>query len=91
MLKVLLTGSVKFEDRKFIKDFIFGLKNKYQDNIKVATLNEKFGADKHIKKYAIEFGLDYGEFNRYDQEHKLYDIMPEWLFGKPYNYRNKIY
>jgi hypothetical protein len=93
-IKILITGSKNYNNKMQIKEFLFKFKKNFNnlnnDNYKIASLSNNLGADKYIKKYCIEFGLNYGEFNPYHEQHKLYSIMPKYLFNKNYHYKNII-
>ena len=59
-LKVGIIGCRDYENRQKIKKFIFKLKNeKGVDTIIVG--NGKYNVGNYIKKYALEFGLQYQE------------------------------
>jgi len=91
MKKILITGDLKYHNKGEIKDFIFELKNRYDKEIKVATLANNYGVDTLVKKYALEFDVIYGEFNAYHTHHRMYDIMPVRMFNKKYHKINFVY
>ena len=65
MNKILigLCGSKTFENKAKIKMFIFKLKEQTDSHITIVGMGDRDGADKYIKKYALEFGYDYKEMN----------------------------
>jgi hypothetical protein len=87
-VRIGITGDSLYEDRHKIKEFIFNLKNKITDEIEIVSLGELNGADKHIKKYSLELGYHYKEFNLPHTQKNLYSLMPETYYGKPYMKRN---
>ena len=94
-LKIGVFGSRTFEDRNLIKNFLFKLKDR-KNEIVIVGLGDKDGADRHIKKYALEFGLSYKEANLPHTPQNLYSMLAESFYNKPYNpknffMRNKIY
>lgn len=95
-LKLGITGSRLFENKTKIKQFLHNLKNQTSDEVIIVGLGDNQGADKHVKKYALEFGYTYQELNPPHTAHNLYSIMPESYHGRAYNgknlfMRNKIY
>ena len=56
-MRIGVTGSNKYEDKRKIKEFLFKFKD--QSGIEIVCRGNKDGADKYIKKYSLEFGLDY--------------------------------
>jgi hypothetical protein len=59
-------------------------------------LGDKDGADKYVKKFALEFGLEYKETNLPHTPQNLYSLLSENFYNKPYSpknfpMRNKIF
>lgn len=86
--KIGLTGDKLYEDRYKIKEFIFSLKDRIPGSIEIVCLGDLNGADKHIKKYSLELGYTYKEFNMPHTQKNLYSLMPEAYYGKPYEKRS---
>ena len=85
-LRVGVTGSNKYEDKRKIKEFLF--KCKGQSDIDIISRGNKDGADKYVKKYALEFGLNYVEVPAAHTTRSLYSQLPEAYFNKPFSIRN---
>ena len=51
-MKIGVTGSSKYENKRKIKEFLFKFKD--QQGVEVVARGNKDGADKYIKKYAQE-------------------------------------
>ena len=73
-----------------IKEFIFNLKKKHLGDIEIVSLGEGHGADKHVKKFALEFGYAYRELNLPHTNRNLYSIMSESWHGKIYSPKNRF-
>ena len=94
-MKIGIVGSRRYESKKKIKDFIFKLKQEYGEDTKIISGGCKDGADKYVKKYALELGLQYEEYPPFHEVHNLYCPLPESRYSKPYSVkyffaRNKI-
>tara|TARA_R110001592_G_scaffold1706_4_gene10172 strand:- start:3139 stop:3528 length:390 start_codon:yes stop_codon:yes gene_type:complete len=85
-LRIGITGSNEYEDKRKIKEFLFKFKG--QPNAEVICRGNKDGADKYIKKYALEFGLNYVEVPIAHTSRSLYSQLPEAYFNKPFSIRN---
>lgn len=91
-----LVGTRTFENKRKIKEFIFKLKEYKEMDITIIGMGDLNGADKHVKKYALELGFNYKELNPPHTTKNLYSIMSESYYEKPYSnrsmfLRNKIY
>jgi len=95
-LKIGITGTKTFENKNKIKEFLFKLKNQTDQTVTIVGLGDLTGADRHIKKYALEFGYHYEEMNLPHTIKNLYSLMTESFYGREFNVknihtRNKIY
>lgn len=95
-LRIGLTGNKTYENKIQIKNFLFKLKQQTDKEIVVVSLGDQNGADRLIKKYALEFGYKYQECNPEYTTKNLYSLLSESHYGKPYtprsiHVRNKIF
>lgn len=84
-IKVAVTGSRLYENKTKIKNTIFNLKNKFGDSLEVVSGGGNHGADKYVRKYALELGVNYTEFNLAHTVKNLYSAMPDSYYGKEYH------
>ena len=84
-IKIAIIGSRVYENKKKIRDMIFKLKNTFGANLEIISGGTQTGAYKYAKKYALEFGVTYREFNPAHTSKNLYSVMPESYYGKPYH------
>ena len=85
-LKIGITGSNKYENKRKIKEFLFKFKDR--GDVEVISRGNKDGADKYVKKYALDFGLTYIEVPAAHTSRSLYSQLPEAYFNKPFSIRN---
>ena len=84
-MKIAIIGSRVYENKKKIRDMVFKLKNTFGDKVEIISGGTQNGADKYAKKYAIEFGVIYREFNPAHTVKNLYSVMSESYYSKPYH------
>ena len=62
-MKVAIIGSREYENARKIKDTLTELKRRFGDKLIIISGVAQHGADKFARKFALEFGLRYREFN----------------------------
>lgn len=84
-LKIAIIGSRVYENKTKIRDMIFLLKKTFGSKVEIVSGGAQNGADKYARKYAIELGLNYKEFNPAHTVKNLYSAMPDSYYSKPYH------
>ena len=87
-MKIGIIGSRKYENKTQIKEFIFKLKEKYSENLVIISGGCKDGADKHAKRYALEFDIKYEEYPPAHHRYNSYCVLPDDFYNKPYKVQN---
>lgn len=95
-IRIGITGGRTYENKIQIKKFLHKLKDQTNTSIVIVSLGDSSGADKYVKKYALEFGYQYQECNPEYTTKNLYSILSENHYGKPYtpksiHVRDKIF
>ena len=95
-IKIGITGGRTYENKLQIKKFLHALSKQTDQSIAIVSLGDQNGADKYVKKYALEFGYVYQECNPEYTNKNLYSILSENHYGKPYtpksvHVRDKIF
>jgi hypothetical protein len=81
MLKIGITGSRKWDDKLKIKNVIFKLKDKKCTIVSGGTAE---GVDAFVKKFCIEFNLDYAEVRPNHFSWSPYCIEPPYMYDKAF-------
>jgi hypothetical protein len=84
-IKIGIIGSQIYENKKKIRDMIFKIKQSLGDDVEIVSGGCPSGADKYAKKYALEMGLKYKEFNPAHTVPNLYSACAESYYNKPYH------
>ena len=84
-MKIAIIGSREYENKNKIRDMIYKLKQAFGDKLEIVSGGAQNGADNYAKKFAIEFGITYKEFNPAHTVRNLYSVMPEGYYSKPYH------
>ena len=83
-MKIGIVGSRQYQDKRKVKDFIYELKKKFQDDIIVISGGCKDGADHLAKKYALELEVQYQEYPPFHHPYNLHCVLPEEVYGRSY-------
>lgn len=84
-IKIACVGSRTYENKQKIRDMLFTLKLHFKDKLEIISGGAADGADKYVKKYALELGIKYIEFNPAFTVKNLYSAMPDTYYSKPYH------
>ena len=67
---------------------IFKIKQELNEDVVIVGIGDKHGADKYVRKFALEMGYAYKEANLPHTPQTLYSLMTESFYNKPYNVKN---
>ena len=84
-VKVAMIGSRQYEKPRKIREMIINLKNKFGNKLIVISGGARDGADRYVKKYALEFEVAYKEYNPAHTPKNLYSAMGDDYYDKPYH------
>ena len=84
-MRIALIGSPKYENRAEIKDLVWNLKQKFGDELILITRGNKDGIEKWVRKFALEMGVKYIEYNPASSPMSLYSGMERDYYEKPYH------
>ena len=84
-VKIAIIGSREYENKRKIRDMIFKLKQTFGSKLEIISGGCPTGADKYAKKFSLELGVTYREFNPAHTVKNLYSVMPEAYYSKPYH------
>ena len=84
-MNIALIGSPKYENVRKLRDFLFTIKGNFGTDVNIITRGNKDGCEKYIRKYAIEFGFRYTEYNPAHTTRNLYSGMNKGYYDKPFH------
>jgi predicted Rossmann fold nucleotide-binding protein DprA/Smf involved in DNA uptake len=84
-VKIAIIGSREYENKRKIRDMIFKLKQTFGSKLEIISGGCTSGADKYAKKFSLELGVSYREFNPAHTVKNLYSVLPETYYSKPYH------
>lgn len=86
MTKVAVIGNTGWQNKRKVQETLQKLKQKLDDELVIIGAGGVEGANSMVRKYALEFGIEYQEFNPSFSGYNLYSAMPESYYGKSYHF-----
>ena len=83
--KVAVIGNNNWQNRRKVQETLQGLKSKF-DEVVIIGAGGSEGANSMIRKYTLEFGMNYKEYNPSYSGYNLYSAMPKTYYGKAYHF-----
>jgi hypothetical protein len=91
MIKVAVVGNKEWQNRRKIQEVLRNLKDKFGSDILVVGAGGSEGANHMVKKYSLEFGMKYQEYNPSYTGYNLYSALPESYYGKKYHFSQLLH
>ena len=89
-MRVAIVGNNEWQNRRKLQEVLQKLKLSYDDVIIIGA-GGKEGANFMVRKYALEFGMTYEEYNPSYSGHNLYSALPESYYGKNYHFSQLLH
>lgn len=84
-----MIGSKRWQNKRKLQTFLQQLRSK--DDVTIVGSGKGEGAPEKIRKFAIEFGLNYTEYNPAFTPKSIYSAMPDSYYGKKYHFSQLIH
>jgi hypothetical protein len=89
-MKIAVIGNNEWQNRRKLQEVLQKLKLSY-DNVIIVGAGGNEGANHMVRKYALEFGLPYQEYNPSYTGRNLYSALPESYYGKKYHFSQLLH
>jgi len=84
-IKIAIIGNRDWQNRRKVQEILQRLKTE-NTNVTVIGAGGSEGVDSMVRKYALEFGMNYKEYNPSYSGYNLYSAMPKTYYGKSYHF-----
>lgn len=89
-MKIAIIGSRDWQSKRKLQDVLSRLKQ-LEEPVTILGQGGNEGAPAMVKKYALEFGMNYSEFNPSYSGRNLYSAMPDAYYGKKYHFSQLLH
>ena len=86
MIRVAVIGNTDWQNKRKVQETLSKLKTRFDNRLVVVGAGGPEGAAAMVKKYAIEMGMQYEEYNPSFTGYNIYSAMPESYYGKSYHF-----
>lgn len=85
MYSIAIIGSKTCFKTKEVKEFLFKVKTTFGETATILSGGNGEGIERDVKKYALEFGLNYKEYNPAYTGKNLYSALSDEYYTKGYH------
>jgi len=86
MNRVAVIGNTGWQNRRKVQETLQQLKQRFGDELIVIGAGGQEEANSMVRKYTLEFGITYEEYNPSFSGYNMYSAMPESYYGKSYHF-----
>jgi hypothetical protein len=86
MNRVAVIGNTGWQNRRKVQETLQQLKQRFGNELIVIGAGGQEGANSMVRKYTLEFGIKYEEYNPSFSGYNMYSAMPESYYGKSYHF-----
>jgi len=86
MTRVAVIGNTNWQNKRKVQETLHHLKDLFSNDVVVVGAGGVEGANSMVRKYALEFGMRYQEYNPSFSGYNIYSAMPESYYGKSYHF-----
>ena len=90
-MRIGVIGNNEWQNKRKIQQALINLKQRFSDNLIIIGAGGSEGANFMIRKFSLEFGLKYEEYNASYTGHNLYSALPESYYGKQYHFSQLLH
>tara|TARA_R100001198_G_C5072849_1_gene118130 strand:+ start:69 stop:470 length:402 start_codon:yes stop_codon:yes gene_type:complete len=90
-MKIAVIGNKEWQNKRKVQQVLSELKQKFKQELIIVSGGGSEGANHMVKKFALEFGISYQEYNPSYTGRNLYSMLPESYYGKKYHFSQLLH
>ena len=90
-MRIAVIGNKEWQNKRKIQKVLSELKDKFSQELIIVSGGGSEGANHMVKKFALEFGISYQEYNPSYTGRNLYSMLPESYYGKKYHFSQLLH
>jgi len=89
-MRVAIIGNKEWQNRRKVQEILQKLRSEHEE-LTIIGAGGSEGANHMVRKYALEFGMNYEEYNPSYSGYNLYSALPESYYGKNYHFSQLLH
>ncbi len=90
-MRIAVIGNKEWQNKRKVQKVLSELKDKFSQELIIVSGGGSEGANHMVKKFALEFGISYQEYNPSYTGRNLYSMLPESYYGKKYHFSQLLH
>jgi len=90
-MRIAVIGNNEWQNKRKIQQVLTDLKQRFGNELIIIGAGGSEGANYMIRKFTLEFGIQYKEYNASYTGYNLYSALPESYYGKKYHFSQLLH
>jgi len=90
-MKIAVIGNKEWQNKRKVQDVLNNIRKQFENNAIIVGAGGTEGANYLVRKFALEFGMKYEEYNPSYSGRYLYSALPESYYGKKYHFSQLLH
>ena len=90
-MKIAVIGNKEWQNKRKVQDVLNNIRKQFENNAIIVGAGGNEGANYLVRKFALEFGMKYEEYNPSYSGRNLYSALPESYYGKKYHFSQLLH
>jgi hypothetical protein len=90
-MRIAVIGNNEWQNKRKIQEVLTDLKQRFGNELIIIGAGGNEGANYMIRKFTLEFGIQYKEYNASYTGYNLYSALPESYYGKKYHFSQLLH
>ena len=91
MVRVAVIGNKEWQNKRKVQEILNQIRTQFGKDVIIISGGGTEGANYLVRKFALEFGMPYQEYNPSYTGRNLYSALPEAYYGKKYHFSQLLH
>tara|TARA_A100000172_G_scaffold65021_1_gene44504 strand:+ start:311 stop:715 length:405 start_codon:yes stop_codon:yes gene_type:complete len=91
MVRVAVIGNKEWQNKRKVQEVLNQIRTQFGEDVIIVSGGGTEGANYLVRKFALEFGMKYQEYNPSYSGRNLYSALPEAYYGKKYHFSQLLH